>query len=76
GHPAVADADALWLLAEKGLGSLPPPAIITPHEGEFAHLFGKGGTKPERTLAAARKMGCVVVFKGPDTIIAAPDGRV
>lgn len=76
GHAVVADADALWLLGEQGLGSLPPPAIVTPHEGEFAHVFGKGGHKPERTLDAARRLGCVVVFKGPDTVVAAPDGRI
>ena len=76
GLPVVADADALWQLAEKGLGDLPPPALATPHEGEFAHLFGdKDGNKIDRTRSAAAASGMVVVHKGPDTVIAAPDGR-
>ncbi len=76
GVPMVADADALWLLAEKGLGDLPPPAIVTPHEGEFQRLFGDlPGSKIDRALAAARRSGAVVVYKGADSVIAAPDGR-
>jgi len=75
GVPVVADADALWLLAQDEPGT-PPPAIITPHAGEFAHRFGDGaGNKIERTRAAAYASGSVVVHKGPDTVIAAPDGR-
>ncbi|MBU0554663.1 MAG: NAD(P)H-hydrate dehydratase [Alphaproteobacteria bacterium] len=76
GVPVVADADALWLLATRGAGGLPPPAIATPHEGEFTLLFGEGqGNKIERTRAAAAQIGAVVVHKGPDSVIAAPDGR-
>lgn len=77
GLPAIADADALWLLAEMGLGDLPVPAIVTPHEGEFDHLFGDDqGNKIECTKSAAACAGMVIVHKGPDTVIAAPDGRV
>ncbi len=73
--PKVIDADAIKLVGEperlKG-----HDAIVTPHEGEFVALFGKlEGTKPERALAAAAACGSVVVYKGPDTIVAAPDGR-
>jgi hydroxyethylthiazole kinase-like uncharacterized protein yjeF len=73
--PKVIDADGITLLGEperlKG-----QDAIITPHSGEFARLFGElPGSKPEQVLEAARRSGAVVVFKGPDTVVAAPDGR-
>lgn len=74
--PKVIDADGITHLGEperlKG-----QDAIITPHEGEFRRLFGEmEGTKPERALEAARKSGAVVVYKGGDTVVASPDGRV
>jgi hydroxyethylthiazole kinase-like uncharacterized protein yjeF len=76
GLPTVADADAHWLLAENGFGDLPRPAIVTPHEGEFDHLFGDdGGNKIDNSRAAAVRTGMVIVHKGPDTVIAASDGR-
>ena len=74
--PKVLDADAISHLGEPERLHR-QDAIITPHEGEFQRLFGKiGGTKPERALEAARRSGAVVVYKGPDTIVAAPDGRL
>lgn len=74
--PVVADADALCNLAQRDFEALPKPAIITPHEGEFAALFGHGtGNKIDRTRAAAAQSDSIVVHKGPDTVVAAPDGR-
>ena len=76
GRPVVIDADAIGLVGEpdrlRGHDT-----IVTPHAGEFAKLFGTlPGSKADQTLAAAQASGAVIVFKGPDTIVAAPDGRV
>ncbi len=74
--PKVIDAEAITHLGEpqRLMGQ---DAIVTPHEGEFRKLFGElPGPKPERALEAARRSGAVVVYKGPDTVVAAPDGRV
>jgi hydroxyethylthiazole kinase-like uncharacterized protein yjeF len=77
--PLVLDADALVLLAEAGLdglASLAETPILTPHAGEFARLFpGMTGSKVEQARAAAAAIGAIIVFKGPDTVVAAPDGR-
>jgi hydroxyethylthiazole kinase-like uncharacterized protein yjeF len=75
-RPVVIDADAIGHVGEperlRG-----HDAIITPHDGEFAKLFpALEGDKPARTLAAAAAARAVVVYKGPDTLIAAPDGRL
>lgn len=79
GHPLVVDAGAITLLAERGsdsLRALATPAILTPHLGEFERLFGKlEGSKIEQTREAARLSGVVIVAKGADSVIAAPDGR-
>ena len=74
--PKVIDADAVTHLGDPGR-LRGQDAIITPHEGEFSRLFPDiHGSKPERALAAAQASGAVVLFKGPDTIIASPDGRL
>jgi hydroxyethylthiazole kinase-like uncharacterized protein yjeF len=74
--PKVIDADAIGQVGEPGRLK-GQDAILTPHEGEFRQLFGDiGGTKPERALEAARLSGAVVVYKGADTLVASPDGRL
>jgi hydroxyethylthiazole kinase-like uncharacterized protein yjeF len=84
--PAVVDASALTSLAqEPGLlagpfGGRPAELVITPHEGEFRRLFpdidaDTVPSKLDRARLAARRIEATVVYKGPDTVIAAPDGR-
>lgn len=78
-HPLILDADALVLLAETGnqrLRRAEEVPILTPHAGEFARLFGViEGSKVERARRAAAEAGAVVLFKGADTVVAAPGGR-
>lgn len=79
GLAAVVDADALALLYPAEVADRTAPLVLTPHEGEMHRLadtFGiEGGTKVARATALAQAARAVVVAKGPDTVIAAPDGR-
>ena len=74
--PKVIDADAIGQLGdpERLRGQ---DAIVTPHAREFARLFGDlPGSKADQAAEAARRSGAVVVYKGPDTLVAAADGRL
>jgi len=76
-HAMIVDGDALHLVTLDQLRAYPAPLILTPHAGEFSALFGKlPGSKIDQARMAARRSGAVVVFKGADTVIAAPDGQV
>lgn len=78
---AVVDADGLILLSPHNLAERTAPVIATPHEGELFALertFGLdgSGSKAERADALARATGMIVVAKGADSLVAAPDGRI
>lgn len=75
-RPIIIDADAIGLIGEpERLHG--HDVILTPHEGEFVKLFGEiSGSKAERALEAARRSQSVIVYKGPDTLVASPDGRL
>jgi hydroxyethylthiazole kinase-like uncharacterized protein yjeF len=78
---AVLDADALVLLGPRLLAERAAPAIATPHEGELLSLerafdLDGAGSRAERASALARATGMIVVAKGADTVVAAPDGRL
>ncbi|MCB2128606.1 MAG: NAD(P)H-hydrate dehydratase [Rhodobacteraceae bacterium] len=86
----VLDADALTILAREPdlFAALSERCVLTPHAGEFARLFpdlaekleapaikGPAYSKVDATREAAKRAGCVVLYKGPDTVIADPRGQ-
>ena len=86
----VLDADALTILSEQPdlFAALHDQCALTPHAGEFARLFpdiaarlaepatkGPAYSKVDATREAAKRAGCTVLYKGPDTVIADPNGR-
>ena len=90
GRRLVLDADALTLLSRHPdlFAALHGHCVLTPHAGEFARLFpdiagklaapatkGPAYSKVDATREAAARAGCVVLYKGPDTVIADPTGR-
>ncbi|MEL6800374.1 MAG: NAD(P)H-hydrate dehydratase [Pseudomonadota bacterium] len=91
GRAVLLDADALTSFADDPqalFDHLHPACVLTPHAGEFARLFpdiaakldapaetGPAYSKVDATREAAARAGCIVLFKGPDTVIADPHGR-
>ena len=81
--PVILDADGINAAAAhmdslEGRRNQGRVTVLTPHEGEFARMTGRppaSGGRVEAAAAFAERYGCVLVLKGPGTVVAAPDGR-
>jgi hydroxyethylthiazole kinase-like uncharacterized protein yjeF len=80
-RPVLVDGDGLTMLGDDAADLLRDrdvPAVLTPHDGEFARLAGIGPPGADRVAAArelAQRLAAVGLLKGPTTVIAHPDGR-
>lgn len=79
--PLVLDADALNIISQSpdNLSILPPSTILTPHKGELRRLIGdtvSAEEELEKTLAFAQRQHIIIIIKGPNSAICAPDGSV
>jgi len=81
GRPTVLDADALTVFEGAGdefFAAMSGRCLLTPHDGEFARLFGtlpEAADRLSRARAGALRSRATVLLKGADTVIARPDGR-
>lgn len=79
GRTCVLDADALTVFKPVPrvlFKAITGPVLMTPHDGEFGRVFGRIENRVADVMRAAQTSGAVVLLKGADTLIAAPDGRM
>jgi len=77
GRAVVLDADVFAAFSGRAgelAAAIAGPTLLTPHEGEFARLFGAAGDKLARARRAAGESATTVLLKGADTVVAAADG--